>query len=142
MNVCMPRKPVPGLACKDVTKTQSHLVKFTDINYMIQRACAGDSSVYRNGSFVDVADSPESLQDFLNTQRRAVEAYESLPESVRRRYTSPESFYAAANDDSQRDEFARLGLLINRTPEKAIKVEVVTPDGGKASTPPPALSAT
>lgn len=142
MNNCLPRKPVVGLACNEPTKTQTHLVKFADINYMIERACAGDSSVYRHGSFLDVSDSPDSLQDFLNVQRRAIESYESLPDSVRRRYTSPESFYAAANDSTQRDEFARLGLIINREPDKAIRVEVVTPNGGKASTPPPVLSAT
>lgn len=133
MNVCLPRQPRKGLAFDEPTKTQVHLRKFADINYMIERALGGDSSVYRRGSFVDVSGSPEDFQDFLNIQRKALEAYESLPVNVRARYTTPEAFFAAANNEESRAEFARLGLLINRTPEGPVMVQIVTPEGSKDS---------
>lgn len=93
------------------TKTQQHLKKFTDINFMMQRAVAGDSSVFRRGFSGDFTVIPEDFQQILNIQTRARESYESLPNEVKRQYPSAEAFFAACHNPSEKDNLLRLGIL-------------------------------
>lgn len=117
-----------GLSFKgEVTRTQQHLKKFVDVNYMISRALAGDSSVYRHGFSADVTSFPEDYQEVLNVQIRAREAYLALPQPVRDRYPTAEAFYRACGDSSEQDNLRRLGLLIPDSGKPApVEVKVVS----------------
>lgn len=126
-NNSLPRPSSGGLGNFEPTKCQQHLAKFQDINNMVQRYLAGDTSVLRKGTYGDFSKAPESLQEALNAQRAAIEAYESLPDSVRARYTSPEVFYRAALDPEQRQDFVKLGLAFDIKPDEPIQVHVINP---------------
>lgn len=123
-----PRKSdVAGLGGFEPTRTQVHLAKFCDINNMISRALAGDNSVFRTGgTFADLTDMPDSLQDALNAQRLALESYNDLPENVKQMYPNPQAFFAASLDPDNRETFKKLGLLLpEEAPASPVKVEVI-----------------
>lgn len=136
MNCALPRNASVGLSFDKPTKCQTHLAKLSDINLLMQRALGGDVSVFRPVKYLDVSDCPESLQDALNAQRKAIEAYDALPLAVRERYTSPKAFYDAACDPSARQDFVKFGLAFRPEKDGAIKVEVVnsvTPKGAESA---------
>lgn len=121
------RESKVGLGDFGPTKCQQHLAKFQDINVMMERYLAGDTSVLRRGSYGDFTKAPESLQDALNAQRKAIEAYEALPDGVRARFGSPEIFYRSALDPEFRQEFVKLGLAVEVKPSEPISVKVINP---------------
>lgn len=134
MNIHIPKAPSKGLTFGP-SKTQAHLAKFCDINTMISRAIAGDSTVYRKGSYMDVSVLPETMADMLNAQIKAREAFEALPEEVRKRYNTPELFYQAALDPEQRQEFVKLGLAFVAKEDGPVEVKVVNPVSSKEPNP-------
>lgn len=108
------------------TKTQQHLKKFTDINYMIQRALGGDSSVYRPGGVsADISQVPDDLQEILNLQIRARDSYENLSADVRKKYPTPEDFFAACHDPEQRDALVKLGVINPPQASEPVEVKIV-----------------
>lgn len=125
MNNYGPRKSVVGLAGFGASKCQSHLARMTNINVMIERVVGGDTSALRRGVFEDVSSCPDTMMDCLNSHRRAVEAYNALPESVRLRFPTPEVFLEAAQNPDMASEFVRLGLSVERSPDKPIEVKVI-----------------
>ncbi len=126
MSFC--RKPSNGscgLRFTQSTKCQTHLSKMCDINYMIQRAIAGDASVYRKGSYGDFTNAPEDMQDYLNSIVKGREAYDSLPESVKSVYPSAEAFLNALGSPEEHDRLVRLGVLREVKPENPVAVRVI-----------------
>ena len=118
-----------GLSFKgEVTRTQQHLKKFTDVNFMMERALAGDTSVYRRGFSADISRLPDDMQSVLNVQIRARESYEALPDAVRKQYPTPELFFAACNDPEQKDNLAKLGLLKPEVVTSPVEVKIVNPE--------------
>lgn len=140
MNNCLPRKPMSGLAGFGTSKAQAHLAKFCDINTMVSRALAGDTSVFRRGDYLDCSRLPESMQDMLNHQIAAKQAYDSLPEDVRKRYSSPELFLEACENPENAADFVKLGLAFERKPDQPLTVRVVNPEGIASPTDAPVRS--
>lgn len=134
MSCFIPRKSTEINCVSDFgpTKCQVHLAKMQNINNMIARVTAGDMSAIRRGSFMDVSDVPDNLQEILNVQVRAMESYNALPDAVRRRWASPAAFLAALDDPETKKEFVKLGLAFERMPEGPIEVKVINPVTAKA----------
>ena len=127
MNIHVPQKSVGGLGNFGPSKCQKHLAKFCDINTMIQRAIGGDTSVFRHGSYVDLSKVPDNMQEMLNSQCRARDAYELLPAEIRMRFPSPQAFLDALSNPDRKQELLKLGVLIENMPNEPIKVSVVNP---------------
>lgn len=121
-----------GLRFTKPTKCQTHLSKMCDINNMIQRAIAGDSSVYRRGSYGDFRDAPEDMQGYLNLMVRGREAYEALPSAVKAVYPSSEVFLSALGNPDERERLVNLGVLVENKPAEPIAVKVI-PAGNEPS---------
>lgn len=141
MSFC--RKPSNGscgLRFTQSTKCQTHLSKMCDINYIIQRAIAGDASVYRRGSYGDFTNAPEDMQGYLNSVVKGREAYENLPESVKRVYPSADSFLNALNDPNEKERLLKLGVLKAVKPDEPVAVRVIAESD--KGTNPEAQSAT
>lgn len=114
-----------GLECSTPSSSQNHLKKFTDVNYMIQRAIAGDASVFRAAFSADVSEFPESMHELLNAACRGRDAFLSLPSEVRQHYPTADAFVAALHNPAERDMLVKLGVFKN--------ADNVTTEGGKAS---------
>lgn len=85
----------------------------SDINVIMKRYTAGDSSVVRMGGvFADVSE----LGDFsshLEVVRRATEDFAALPADIRARFgNDPAALVAFLADSSHDDEAVKLGLKV------------------------------
>lgn len=121
------------------TCTQQHLAKMTDVNAMLERALRGDTSVFRRGMpIVDATTVPSELQEVLNGQIKARNAYYALPPAVREAYPTPEAFFNACHDKTQIEKLRELGLVEKPAEDAPVRVEVVTPKGGEPSKGEPA----
>lgn len=108
--------------------TEQHHKRDCDINRLFNRLVGGDTTVLKTGGvYADITEMPSSLQMVLNHQIDGRRAYESLPDSVRSRFTTAESFYAAVMDNNSRKTFEELGLIKVPQDPPAVKVEVVNP---------------
>lgn len=103
-----------GLACTDVTRTQQQFAEECDINTIIRRfGLTGELPenlrVPQSGDFTSVHD----FQSAMNAVRAAEEAFMEMPADVRERFNNdPGRFLAFVHDDKNRDEAAKLGLLV------------------------------
>lgn len=87
--------PCTGVCFRKPSLTQPQFQKDTDINYMIKRALAGDMSVYRNaGHIVDASEAPESYHESMNIMARAQQAWDDMPDALRRAYGNAANFLA------------------------------------------------
>lgn len=120
-----------GLVFHQPTKCQQHLSKMCDINTMISRAIAGDTSVIRRGSYVDVSQMPDDMQEVLNIGNRAREAYEALPAELRAVYPSPDVFLAALGKPEERKRLEKFGIINPPEPPPAPIAVKVIPEGNK-----------
>lgn len=129
-----------GLVFTQPTKCQQHLSKMCDINTMISRAIAGDTSVIRRGSYVDVSKLPDDMQTVLNIGNRAREAYEALPADLRAVYPSPDVFLAALGNPEERNRLQKFGIVNPPEPPPAPVAVRVIPETGNEGTKPEAHS--
>ena len=121
-----------GLVFTQPTKCQQHLSKMCDINTMISRAIAGDTSVFRRGEYADVSRMPDEVQEVLNIGNRAREAFEALPAELRAVYPSPDVFLAALGNPDERKRLEKFGIVNPPEPPPApISVKVI-PEGNEA----------
>jgi hypothetical protein len=102
-----------------------------DINNMIARAIAGDTSVIRRGGYVDVSHMPDDMQEVLNIGNRAREAYEALPADLRAVYPSPDVFLAALGDPEERKRLEKFGIINPPEPPPAPIAVKVIPEGNE-----------
>lgn len=124
-----------GLVFTQPTKCQQHLSKMCDINTMIARAIAGDTSVIRRGSYVDVSQMPDDMQEVLNIGNRAREAYEALPADLRAVYPSPDVFLAALGNPEERKRLEKFGIINPPLPPPAPIAVKVIPEGNEGPKP-------
>lgn len=124
-----------GLVFTQPTKCQQHLSKMCDINNMIARAVAGDTSVIRRGSYVDVSHMPDDMQEVLNIGNRAREAYEALPADLRAAYPSPDVFLAALGNPDERKRLEKFGIVNPPEPPPAPVAVKVIPEGNEGPKP-------
>lgn len=120
-----------GLVFTQPTKCQQHLSKMCDINTMIARAIAGDTSVIRRGSYADVSQMPDDMQEVLNIGNRAREAYEALPADLRAVYPSPDVFLAALGNPEERKRLEKFGIINPPAPPPAPIAVKVIPEGNE-----------
>ena len=81
------RAPSVGVRFDKPSLVQPQFKDSTDINLMIKRALGGDMSVFRSrGNMVDASNAPESYHEAMNIVARAEQAWDSLPDSVKRAY--------------------------------------------------------
>lgn len=124
-----------GLVFTQPTKCQQHLSKMCDINTMISRAIAGDTSVFRRGEYADVSHMPDDVQEVLNIGNRAREAFEALPAELRAVYPSPDVFLAALGNPDERKRLEKFGIVNPPEPPPApIEVKVI-PQGNEGPKP-------
>lgn len=132
------RPSVKGLTFDKPSLCQKHLAKMCDIRTMISRALAGDSSVYCRGSYADVSNAPDNMQDALNIINRGREAYYSLSDEVRAVYPSPEVFLAALHNPDEAKRLVSLGVVVPSPKSEPVAVRVIsdksetTPSNGVA----------
>lgn len=124
-----------GLVFTQPTKCQQHLSKMCDINNMIARAIAGDTSVIRRGGYADVSQVPDDMQEVLNIGNRAREAYEALPADLRAVYPSPDVFLAALGNPDERKRLEKFGIINPPEPPPAPIAVKVIPEGDKGPKP-------
>lgn len=124
-----------GLVFHQPTKCQQHLSKMCDINNMIARVVAGDTSVLRHGNYADVSQMPDDVQSMLNLANRAREAYEALPADVRAVYPSSEVFLAALVNPDEKERLTRLGVFDAPEPPPAPVAVKVIPEGNEGTKP-------
>lgn len=111
---------------------QKHLGKFTDVNYMIQRAISGDTSVFRHSFSADVSEVPDDMQSLLNAACRGKEAFDSLPDEVRAFYPTVDAFLSALSNPDEKERLTKLGIF--KAPEVVEPVSVrVIPEGNEPS---------
>lgn len=127
MNVFLPRKSIAGISFSLPSKCQKHLAKMCDIRTMISRALAGDTSVYSKGSYSDVTNVPDSMQDLLNLATKGREAYDSLPDSVKSVYPSPEVFISALYNKDEKQRLLSLGVFAKKPVDAPVEVRVINP---------------
>lgn len=125
------RAPVSGVRFDKPSLVQPQFKQASDINVMIKRALGGDMSVFRSrGNMVDASEAPESYHDAMNIITRAEQAWESLPDAVKRAYGNAVNFMheyekALTNPSSEPVE----------APAKSDKIPESQPSGPEASTP-------
>lgn len=87
------RTPSVGVRFDKPSLVQPQFKQASDINVMIKRALGGDMSVFRSrGHMVDASDVPESYHDAMNIVARAEQAWDSLPDAVKRAYGNAANF--------------------------------------------------
>nr|CAI9750463.1 virion structural protein [Microvirus sp.] len=120
-----------GLVFSQPTKCQQHLSKMCDVNNMIARAIAGDTSVIRRGTYFDVSQMPDDMQEVLNIGNRAREAFEALPADLRVVYPSPDVFLAALGNPEERKRLEKFGIINPPEPPPAPVAVKVIPEGNE-----------
>lgn len=86
-------KPTQGLKFEAPSLVQSQFAANADINIMLRRALGGDMSVFVGaGHSVDVSDCPESMHDVCNIVARANNAWDSMPDSLKRTFGNSAAF--------------------------------------------------
>lgn len=103
------------------SRTQQQFTEQSDPNWIINRHAAGqDVSLFLTASTPmtgDFTDSPDSLQDALNTGIQARQEFSTLPESIRAQFgNNPLKFIDFAMDPSNAGKLVEMGLV---TPPKA-----------------------
>ena len=124
------RPPSNGLRCADASLTRQEFVEESDINNIMKRYAAGMPipSGTRQPVFDDFSNVPDYAQAFAIVQR-SQEAFAQLPSEVRERFANdPQQLLAFLNDEKNRDEAVKLGLIAQ---------SVSVPDKGGSDEPPP-----
>lgn len=122
------RPPHKGVTFNSPSLVQPQYARDSDINVMIQRALAGDPSVFSRGGTlgVDATDSPEDFHEAMNTLARGNTAWEELPQALKHAYGNKEAFILALNTPVKPS-------VVDEEKKEADKS--VTPNGVEVSTP-------
>lgn len=122
-----------GLTCEDESLAIQSAAEESDINTIVRRfgltgELPSDVAIPRTGDFTNVPD----FHTAMNLVRQAQEEFLRVPAEVRARFgNDPQAFMAFVEDDSNREEARRLGLL--KVMEAAVVPASGTPDAGAAS---------
>ena len=129
-----------GLFCEDESLALQSAKEESDINTIVRRfgltgELPNDLKMPQSGDFTDVPD----FHTAMNLVRAAQEEFLRVPAEIRARFNNdPQRFMDFVEDDSNRDEARKLGLLADpvKVPEP-MRVQVVpvsgTPDTGAAA---------
>lgn len=129
------RAPSMGVRFDKPSLVQPQFKQSCDINCMIKRALGGDMSVFRScGHIVDASDAPDSYHDAMNIVARADQAWESLPDAVKRAYGNSANFIQAYEKSFAETSVSSETSKIDKT-DKTDKTEVRHPEGAEVSTP-------
>lgn len=119
-----------GLHCPEPTKAQQQFKEETDINTIVERfgltgQLPTDVRMPISGDFTGLS----TYQDALNALNQARASFDTMPATVRARFNNdPAAFVAFCDDENNRDEARRLGLLVPE-PAKPEPLEVrIAPD--------------
>lgn len=120
------RPPRSASPAGGVSLCDASCLKETDINLILRRYNAGDSSsVNHLGVFADVS----ALGDFATNMeviRQATEDFNSLSSEVRQRFgNDPRALVAFLADSSNDDEAIRLGLKVRHFDEPSLVDQIV-----------------
>ena len=129
-----------ALTCDDESLAIQSAEEESNINTIVRRfgvtgELPGDYSMPQSGDFTNIPD----FHTAMNLVRQAQEEFVKVPAEVRARFgNDPQAFMAFVEDDANRDEAKRLGLLRpDPVPVTPISVSIVppsgTPDGGAAA---------
>ena len=129
-----------GLFCEDESLAIQSAEEETNINTIVKRfgltgELPGDIAMPQSGDFTNIPD----FHSAMNLIRKTQEEFMKVPADIRARFgNDPQAFMAFCEDDNNREEARRLGLLkaVDPIPEP-MRVMVVppsgTPDGGAAA---------
>lgn len=107
-----------GLFCADVTLAQQHFKDECDINTIVKNfgltgQLPNDLAVPQSGDFLDAMD----FHSAMNVVRASEEAFMQMPADVRARFANdPGRFLDFVNDDANRDEARKMGILVPEAP--------------------------
>lgn len=108
--------------------TEQHFRDRQDVNSIVERCLRGDTSGLRAcGVNADISYVATDLQTMLNNRIEADMAFDSLPTAVKEKFKTPSDFLAACSDESNRQLFDELGLLVKVAEVKPVEVKVVNP---------------
>ena len=98
---------------------QSHKEE-CDINLMLQRYAAGDTSVMRNDArYIDTSKIPTSIHEMFNYMNSQREKFDALPVTIKQKFDN--SFEVWASTSGTADWIEKMGL--NEKPKAAVKEE-------------------
>ena len=117
-----------GLLCEDESLAVQAAEEESNINTIVRRfgltgQLPSDVRMPRSGDFTGIPD----FHAAMNMVRAAQEEFLRVPAEVRARFgNDPQKFMAFVEDDANRDEARKLGLLREPTPEvPPMRVQVV-----------------
>lgn len=128
--------PSPGLKCEDASLTRQEFVQESDLNNIMKRYAAGMPlpTGARPPIFDDFTNIPDYQKSF-DIVARSQELFMQLPSEVRKRFDNdPMSLLAFLNDEKNREEAQKLGLL-NKPVEKSVETPVEKPVEKSVSVP-------
>lgn len=103
-----------GLACEDPTRARQEFKEETDINTIVERFGLGYEApaVPDFPTSVDYSEFALDYHSALNLVKQAEEEFMTLPAAVRDKFGhDPGAILAFLEDDKNRDEAVKLGLL-------------------------------
>ena len=104
---------------------QSHKEE-CDINLMLQRYAAGDTSVMRNDArYIDTSNIPTSIHEMFNYMNAQKEKFDALPVDIKQKFDNSFEVWASTSGTNEWTE--KRGL--NETPKTILKKE--EPENGK-----------
>jgi phage internal scaffolding protein len=129
-----------GLVCPEESLALQSAEEESNINTIVRKfgltgELPGQVVMPKSGDFTNIPD----FHTAMNLIRTTEEAFLRVPAEVRARFgNDPQAFMEFCEDDANRDEARRLGLLRPQQPEvPPMRVQVVppsgTPDGGAAA---------
>lgn len=99
------------VAPRGATRTEQHWKSLCSIDNMVKRYISGDKSVVRKCHFADVSELPDNLHQFLAFNFNVAEAFDTLDESVRAKFSTPSELLAALEARTDEDLFRKVGIL-------------------------------
>lgn len=102
-----------GLACDDPSLAVQHMEEEANINTIVRRfgltgELPAQVAIPRSGDFTNIPD----FHTAMNMVRQAQEEFLKVPAEVRARFNNdPQMFMNFVEDEANRDEAAKLGLL-------------------------------
>lgn len=112
---------------------QSHREE-CDINLMLQRYAAGDTSVMRkDAKYIDTADLPTTIHEYFNLMNAQREKFDALPVAIKQKFDN--SFEVWASTSGTSDWLEKMGIQgpapENQGPAPEKKKEEVNKDNGE-----------
>lgn len=112
---------------------QSHKEE-CDINLMLQRYAAGDTSVMRNDArYIDTSELPTTIHGFFNLMAAQREKFDALPIEIKQKFDNSFEVWASMAGTGEWTE--KMGININQNPKeekKEVTKKEVTKDNGES----------